>query len=36
MAVAAFVAALVWMAAPYHSRLIDNGPIIQSQDEPWD
>jgi hypothetical protein len=36
MGVAAFVAALVWMAAPYHSRLIDNGPIIRNQDEAWD
>jgi hypothetical protein len=33
---AAFVAALVWMAAPYHSWLIDNRPIIQNQDEAWD
>jgi len=37
MAVAAFVAALVWMAAPYHSRLmIGNRPVIQNQDEAWD
>ena len=33
--VAAFVAALVWMAAPYHSRLIDHWPIIRNHDEAW-
>jgi hypothetical protein len=32
--IAVGVAVLVWMAAPYHNRLIENRPVVDSKT--WD